>query len=59
VSTPPRVLLVSTGSELVPAPAPLRHGQIYDANCLITLPEQFTDAGRGDEVDILLLHREE
>ena len=50
---------MSTGSELVPAPAPLRHGQIYDANCLITLPEQFTDAGRGDEVDILLLHREE
>ncbi|MGP4044596.1 hypothetical protein [Streptomyces sp. 2A115] len=25
------------------------------ANCLIALPEQLTDADRGDEVDILLL----
>jgi molybdopterin molybdotransferase len=35
VSTPPRVLLVSTGSELVSAPAPLRPGQIYDANSIM------------------------
>jgi len=35
VSTPPRVLLVSTGSELVPAPTPLQPGQIYDANSIM------------------------
>ncbi|RZQ61778.1 gephyrin-like molybdotransferase Glp [Amycolatopsis suaedae] len=37
VYTPPRVLVVSTGSELVTAPDPLRHGQIYESNSIMLL----------------------
>lgn len=32
VHAPPRVLVVSTGSELVEPPQPLRYGQIYESN---------------------------
>ncbi|MDI5978125.1 molybdopterin molybdotransferase MoeA [Amycolatopsis magusensis] len=35
VFTAPRVLVVSTGSELVTAPAPLKHGQIYESNSVM------------------------
>lgn len=35
VHRPPRVLVVSTGTELVDAPAPLRHGQIYESNSVM------------------------
>ncbi|WP_153028934.1 gephyrin-like molybdotransferase Glp [Amycolatopsis sp. YIM 10] len=35
VFTPPRVLVVSTGSELVTAPNPLKHGQIYESNSVM------------------------
>lgn len=35
VYTPPRVLVVSTGTELVLPPQPLRHGQIYESNSVM------------------------
>ncbi len=35
VHRPPRVLVASTGTELVDAPAPLRHGQIYESNSVM------------------------
>ncbi|WAL66250.1 molybdopterin molybdotransferase MoeA [Amycolatopsis cynarae] len=35
VHRPLRVLVVSTGSELVVPPAPLRHGQIYESNSVM------------------------
>jgi molybdopterin molybdotransferase len=35
VHRPPRVLVVSTGTELVTPPAPLRHGQIYESNSVM------------------------
>jgi len=35
VHAPPRVLVVSTGSELVVPPEPLRHGQIYESNSIM------------------------
>lgn len=35
VHAPPRVLVVSTGTELVVAPQPLRHGQIYESNSVM------------------------
>ncbi|AXB45533.1 gephyrin-like molybdotransferase Glp [Amycolatopsis albispora] len=35
VYTPPRVLVVSTGTELVTAPNPLKHGQIYESNSVM------------------------
>lgn len=35
VYTPPRVLVVSTGTELVLPPQPLRHGQIYESNSVL------------------------
>ena len=35
VHTPPRVLVVSTGTELVLPPAPLRFGQIYESNSVM------------------------
>ncbi|UOZ08172.1 gephyrin-like molybdotransferase Glp [Amycolatopsis sp. WQ 127309] len=35
VHRPLRVLVASTGTELVDAPAPLRHGQIYESNSVM------------------------
>ncbi|NIJ10268.1 molybdopterin molybdotransferase [Saccharomonospora amisosensis] len=35
VHAPPRVLVVSTGTELVLPPNPLRHGQIYESNSVM------------------------
>ncbi|WP_298179773.1 gephyrin-like molybdotransferase Glp [Saccharomonospora sp.] len=35
VFEPPRVLVVSTGTELVLPPEPLRHGQIYESNSVM------------------------
>ena len=35
VYLPPRVLVVSTGTELVLPPQPLRHGQIYESNSVM------------------------
>lgn len=35
VHAPPRVLVVSTGTELVLPPQPLRHGQIYESNSVM------------------------
>jgi molybdopterin molybdotransferase len=35
VHAPLKVLVVSTGSELVDAPEPLRHGQIYESNSIM------------------------
>ncbi|WP_277681519.1 gephyrin-like molybdotransferase Glp [Saccharomonospora azurea] len=35
VFEPPRVLVVSTGTELVHPPTPLRHGQIYESNSVM------------------------
>ncbi|WP_344413471.1 molybdopterin molybdotransferase MoeA [Amycolatopsis minnesotensis] len=35
VRVPPRVLVVSTGSELVTPPSELRHGQIYESNSVM------------------------
>ncbi|OLT48005.1 molybdopterin molybdenumtransferase [Saccharomonospora sp. CUA-673] len=35
VHTPPRVLVVSTGTELVLPPEPLAHGQIYESNSIM------------------------
>ncbi|WP_040924039.1 molybdopterin molybdotransferase MoeA, partial [Saccharomonospora iraqiensis] len=35
VYEPPRVLVVSTGTELVLPPEPLRHGQIYESNSIM------------------------
>ncbi|MFF5989831.1 molybdopterin molybdotransferase MoeA [Prauserella flavalba] len=35
VHAPPRVLVVSTGTELVLPPEPLRHGQIYESNSVM------------------------
>ncbi|CAM2790620.1 gephyrin-like molybdotransferase Glp [Saccharomonospora xinjiangensis] len=35
VFEPPRVLVVSTGTELVHPPRPLRHGQIYESNSVM------------------------
>jgi molybdopterin molybdotransferase len=35
VRSPLRVLVVSTGSELVTPPQPLRHGQIYESNSIM------------------------
>ncbi|MQA62557.1 MAG: molybdopterin molybdenumtransferase MoeA [Actinophytocola sp.] len=35
VRVPLRVLVVSTGTELVTAPEPLRHGQIYESNSIM------------------------
>lgn len=35
VHTPPRVLVVSTGTELVLPPEPLEHGQIYESNSIM------------------------
>ncbi|OZM71006.1 molybdopterin molybdenumtransferase [Amycolatopsis antarctica] len=35
VHAPPRVLVVSTGSELVLPPEPLRYGQIYESNSIM------------------------
>ncbi|EHR63360.1 molybdopterin molybdotransferase MoeA [Saccharomonospora cyanea] len=35
VLEPPRVLVVSTGTELVHPPAPLLHGQIYESNSVM------------------------
>lgn len=35
VHAPPRVLVVSTGSELIVAPEPLRYGQIYESNSVM------------------------
>lgn len=40
----PRIGVISTGSELVPPGAPLRHGQIYDSNSLL-LAEAVREAG--------------
>ncbi|PXY37137.1 molybdopterin molybdenumtransferase [Prauserella coralliicola] len=35
VHAPPKVLVVSTGTELVLPPEPLRHGQIYESNSVM------------------------
>ncbi|MEV6648583.1 gephyrin-like molybdotransferase Glp [Amycolatopsis sp. NPDC051371] len=35
VHRPLRVLIASTGTELIDAPAPLRHGQIYESNSVM------------------------
>lgn len=35
VYAPPRVLVVSTGTELIIPPQPLRHGQIYESNSVM------------------------
>jgi molybdopterin molybdotransferase len=37
VHAAPRVLVVSTGSELVLPPEPLRHGQIYESNSVMVM----------------------
>ncbi len=50
VSGPLRVLVVSTGSELVTAPTPLRHGQIYESNSIMLAAEI---RSLGCEVDVL------
>ena len=44
VGRPPRVAIVATGDELVPAGAPLGPGQIHDSNA-IALAAQATNAG--------------
>ncbi len=50
VRGPLRVLVVSTGSELVTAPAPLRHGQIYESNSIMLAAEL---RSIGCQVDVL------
>lgn len=47
---PPRVLVVSTGTELVEPPAPLRHGQIYESNSVLLAAAM---RSLGCEVDVL------
>ncbi|OQO92744.1 molybdopterin molybdenumtransferase [Saccharomonospora piscinae] len=39
VFAPPTVLVVSTGTELVLPPEPLRHGQIYESNSVMLVAE--------------------
>ncbi|MGW4520419.1 molybdopterin molybdotransferase MoeA [Amycolatopsis sp. NPDC004378] len=50
VHRPLRVLVASTGTELVDAPAPLRHGQIYESNS-VTLAAAIR--GLGCEVEVV------
>lgn len=50
VHGPLRVLVVSTGSELITAPAPLRHGQIYESNSIMLVSAM---RALGCEVDVL------
>lgn len=47
---PLRVLVVSTGSELILAPEPLRHGQIYESNSIMLAS---AIRALGCEVDVL------
>jgi molybdopterin molybdotransferase len=49
VHRPLRVLVASTGTELVDAPAPLRHGQIYESNSVM-LAAAIRDLGCKVEV---------
>jgi molybdopterin molybdotransferase len=49
VYAPPRVLVVSTGTELVHPPTPLRHGQIYESNSVM-LVAGLTELGCEVEV---------
>jgi len=50
VYRPLRVLVVSTGTELVEAPEPLRHGQIYESNGVMLAA---AIRGLGCEVDVV------
>ncbi|WP_103351248.1 gephyrin-like molybdotransferase Glp [Amycolatopsis sp. CA-128772] len=50
VHRPLRVLVASTGTELIDAPAPLRHGQIYESNSVM-LAAAIRDL--GCEVDVV------
>jgi molybdopterin molybdotransferase len=49
VHRPLRVLVASTGTELIDAPAPLRHGQIYESNSVM-LAAAIRDLGCEVEV---------
>ncbi|SFP49069.1 molybdopterin molybdotransferase [Amycolatopsis arida] len=50
VRVPPRVLVVSTGTELVLPPEPLRHGQIYESNSVMLVAAL---RGLGCRVDVV------
>ena len=50
VHRPLRVLVASTGTELIDAPAPLRHGQIYESNSVMLAA---AIRGLGCEVEVV------
>src|SRR6185436_17220576 len=50
VHRPLRVVVASTGTELIDAPAPLRHGQIYESNSVMLAA---AIRGLGCEVDVV------
>lgn len=50
VRRPLRVVVASTGTELIDAPAPLRHGQIYESNSVMLAA---AIRGLGCEVDVV------